>query len=295
MSADAGRQRHLVQLQHTDTLVAQALADLRANGIYDDALVIVTADHGIGFVGEEPLRAISERNHAQVMWTPLFVKLPGQSEGAVDDRPTETIDVVPTIADVLDVEIPWPVDGVSVFDDEADRADRPARMIWWRFDTVDANDDGYVVFDRADGFAEVMQGTTPTAGHGDDPYAVLRLGEYGALVGTEVADAGVGPPLDFRVTTFSRPTFTVAEGATDLPAYVEGIWTEAPEPWIAVAVDGTVAGIARTYRQGEFATFWSLLAEGLLTPGEHDLQFLAVSGPPGSPSLTPLEMLPRHD
>lgn len=295
MSADAGRQRHLVQLQHTDTLLGQVVADLRAGGLYDDALVIVTADHGIGFVGEEPLRAISERNHAQVMWTPLFVKLPGQSEGAVDDRATETIDVVPTIADVLDVEIPWGVDGVSVFDDEADRRDRPARMIWWRFDTVEANDDGYVAFDRADGFAEVLQGTTPMAGHGDDPYAVLRLGEYGDLVGTEVADAGVGPPLDFRVTTYSRPTFTVAEGATELPAYVEGIWVEDPEPWIAVAVDGTVAGIARTYRQGDFATFWSLLAEGLLTPGEHDLEFLAVSGPPQSPSLTPLEMLPRQD
>ena len=152
-----------------------------------------------------------------------------------------------------------------------------------------------MAFDRADGFAEVLQGTTPMAGHGDDPSAVLGLGEYGDLVGTEVADAGVGPPLDFSVTTYARPTFTVADGATDLPAYVEGIWVEDPEPWIAVAVDGTVAGIARTYRQGDFATFWSLLAEGLLTPGEHDLEFLAVSGPPESPSLTPLEMLPRQD
>jgi len=294
-TADAGRQRHLVQLRYTDTLLGQALADLRANGIYDDALVIVTADHGIGFAGGEPLRAISEANHAQVMWTPLFVKLPGQAESAVDDRPTETIDVVPTIADVLDVDIPWSVDGVSVFDDEVDRTDRPARMIWWRFDTVEANEDDYVVFDRAEGFAEVLAGTTPMAGQGDDPYAVLRLGQYGDLVGTRVADAGVGPPVDFAVTTYSRPTFTVAEGATDLPAYVEGIWAEDPEPWIAVSVDGTVAGIARTYRQGQFATFWSLLAEDLLTPGEHDLEFLAVSGPPEAPRLAPIEMVPRQD
>ena len=105
------------------------------------------------------------------------------------------------------------------------------------------------------------------AGHGDDPDAVLRIGEYGDLVGTEVAEAAEGPAADFAVTTYSRPTFTVAEGATDLPAYVEGIWAEEPEPWIAVAVDGTVAGIARTYRQGEFATFWALARRAPAHPG----------------------------
>ena len=295
-TAALGRQRHLVQLEYTDALLGQALNDLRDNGLYDDALVIVTADHGVGFVGGSPLRAVSEENHEQILWTPMFVKLPGQTEGEVDDRPTETIDVVPTIADVLGVEIPWEVDGISMFDDDADRSDKSARMIDWRFNTVEPNEDGYVEFDRAEGLAVVLEGSTPMAGHGDDPDAVLRIGEYDALVGTPVAQAAEGPVADFAVTTYSRPTFTVAEGATGLPAYVEGIWVEEPEPWIAVSVDGTVAGIAPTYRQGQFATFWALLAERLLTPGEHDLGFHVVSGPPTNPSLSPpLEMVPRQN
>ncbi len=62
----------------------------------------------------------------------------------------------------------------------------------------------------------------------DDPDALLHLGPYGDLVGTDVDAAAEGPTVDFAITTYSRRTFTVAEGATDLPAYVEGIWAEDP-------------------------------------------------------------------
>ena len=37
---------------------------------------------------------------ADLMWVPFFVKEPGQTGGAVSDRPTSTLDVLPTIADV---------------------------------------------------------------------------------------------------------------------------------------------------------------------------------------------------
>jgi hypothetical protein len=294
-TAGLGRQRHLVQLRYTDTLLGGVLADLRANELYDDALVIVTADHGVAFVGGEPLRAVSEANYHEIMWTPMLVKLPGQREGAVDDRPTETIDIVPTIADVLEVDIPWEVDGTSMLADPDPDDDRPARMVDWRFNTVEPADSGFVELDRDEGFARVLESTTPMAGHADDPDAVLRIGEFEDLIGTRVRDASVGPPVDFAVTTFSRPTFTVPPGADEIPAYVEGIWTEPPEPWIAVAVDGTVAGMVPTYRQGQFATFWALLAERLITPGEHRLRFYAVSGSPDAPALSPLDMRPRQD
>ena len=63
-----------------------------------------------------------------------------------------------------------------------------------------------------------------------------------------------------------------------------------------MAIDGTVAGIGKTYRQGEFATFWALLAERLFTPGEHDLTFHAVSGPTAAPLPSPpVGVVPRHD
>src|SRR5262249_23214167 len=45
---------------------------------------------------------------------PLFVKLPGQHRGRVDDSFAQTIDILPTIAAVLHTRIPWHVDGKSL-------------------------------------------------------------------------------------------------------------------------------------------------------------------------------------
>ena len=45
---------------------------------------------------------------------PLFIKLPGQRRGRIISRPVRTIDLLPTIADVLGIRIPWHVDGRSL-------------------------------------------------------------------------------------------------------------------------------------------------------------------------------------
>ena len=42
----------------------------------------------------------------QIAGVPLFVKAPGQRRGEVDDRPARTVDVLPTIAAMLGVELP---------------------------------------------------------------------------------------------------------------------------------------------------------------------------------------------
>jgi hypothetical protein len=286
----AGRQRHLVQLQYTDALLGHFLDEVQAAGRYDDALIILTADHGASFLGGEPLRGVSEPNHPQIMWTPMFVKVPGQTEGAVDDRATETIDVVPTIADVLGVDLPWDVDGTSMFEPAPD--DRPVRMFEWRFNDAPPNDDGFVVFDREPGFDEVLVARNPALGSDDDPFALYRLGELGDLVGRPVDDLEVGADADFDLHSESTATFTVARGDRSLPAYVEGLWPGGAEGWLAFAIDGTLASVGNSYAQGEFSTAWALLPESLLTPGDHTLDVYAVSGSPAAPVLHPVAIVP---
>ncbi len=44
--AAVSEQRHLLQAQYTDRLVGELMEGLRDEGLYDDSLVIVTADHG---------------------------------------------------------------------------------------------------------------------------------------------------------------------------------------------------------------------------------------------------------
>jgi hypothetical protein len=104
-------QRHLLQLAYADRVLGRLLVRLRASGLYDRALVVVTADHGVSFRAGEKRRPLSPANLQDIAWVPLFVKLPHQHRGRVVRRPVRTIDILPTIAAVADVRIPWAVDG----------------------------------------------------------------------------------------------------------------------------------------------------------------------------------------
>jgi hypothetical protein len=102
-------QRHLLQLEYTDKLVQRLIERLRATGLWDKALVVVTADHGITFRVKgspaEPYRLgqigwrrdMTRQNAHDVAFVPLFVKKPGQDGGAIDDGWVRTLDILPTI------------------------------------------------------------------------------------------------------------------------------------------------------------------------------------------------------
>ena len=121
---DLGRQRHLLQVGYVDALLGEVLDTLRDRGVYDDALIVVTSDHGISFRPGGPIRGLegqtlADEVLADLAWAPLLVKQPGATTGTVDDANVLSIDVLPTIADVLDVDIPWEVDGQSALSDRA--------------------------------------------------------------------------------------------------------------------------------------------------------------------------------
>lgn len=107
-------QRHLLQLAYADRVLGRLVAHLRETGLYDKALLVVTADHGISFRAGEKRRPLSEPNLQDIAYVPLFVKLPHQQRGRVDRAPARTLDIVPTIAAATGVRIPWSVDGHSL-------------------------------------------------------------------------------------------------------------------------------------------------------------------------------------
>ena len=112
-----GLQRHLLQVGYADRVLGQLTDKLRSLGIYDQALIIVTADHGHSFRPGEPRRQPTETNLEDVLEVPLFVKRPGQGRGSVFDHAVQTIDIVPTIAAAVGAEPPWTVDGLELSDD----------------------------------------------------------------------------------------------------------------------------------------------------------------------------------
>ena len=140
-------QRHILQTMYVDRIVGDLLDRLEEEGTLDEAFVAITADHGISFVPGSRPRHATEENYWEILNVPLFLKLPFQAEGAISDANVDTIDIMPTIADVLNVEVPWDFDGQSLLDDDyrsdktfgrPDReplkvpGQRPPRLHYWK-------------------------------------------------------------------------------------------------------------------------------------------------------------------
>ena len=82
--------------------------------LYDRALILVLADHGFSLRPGGSRRSVDPQNFSDIMSVPLFVRFPGQSEGVVNEGAAQLIDLFPTIDEVLDLSIDWPIDGVPL-------------------------------------------------------------------------------------------------------------------------------------------------------------------------------------
>lgn len=116
--------RHLLQVGYLDRMLGKVLRRLRAVGMYDRTLIVAVADHGVSFHPGEQMRDVTPRNVQDIAFVPLFIKAPGQHHAAVIDRPARTIDVLPTVMQILGGRIPWKIQGRSLVGDH--RAARPA-------------------------------------------------------------------------------------------------------------------------------------------------------------------------
>lgn len=97
-------------LDHSIGLVLDAL---KAEGLYDDALILFTADHG-EMLGSHRLwqKMCMYEESARV---PLAIKLPGGARGgARSDELVSHVDVLPTLCEILEVEPPPGLSGVSL-------------------------------------------------------------------------------------------------------------------------------------------------------------------------------------
>ena len=107
-------QRHLLQVGYTDKLLGRLIDRLKAVGLWNKALVVVDPDHGISFHGGDKRREPTKTNLSDLAFIPLFMKLPGERHGRVVDTHVTTEDILPTIADVLGIDVPWETTGVSM-------------------------------------------------------------------------------------------------------------------------------------------------------------------------------------
>jgi hypothetical protein len=101
-------------------LLGTVVQRLRRTGMYDCSLLVVTADHGLAFTpGEQGRARVTDGTAPDVLWVPMFIKRPGQRTQSVTDVNMENVDLLPTIADIAGIRVPWSIDGVSWADPSA--------------------------------------------------------------------------------------------------------------------------------------------------------------------------------
>jgi hypothetical protein len=181
-------QAALYQLAAADAAVARAIEELKRAGQWDDTLVIVTADHGISFVAGEEQRETRFEDRSRdddIYRVPLFVKYPGSRAGATSDCPATSLDVLPTIVDVLDVETSWTFDGASLAGECPARPTRIARSISGQ--SVGFTGGFADLRARSDHYDRLVPRDGPAP-------RIAAVGEAGVLFGTrvprDVTDAG---------------------------------------------------------------------------------------------------------
>jgi len=289
--ADAGRQRHLLQMQHADAMVGTVFDRMEELGTYDESLIVVTADHGVSFQAGNPIRGVSSENYHQIMWTPLVVKAPRQTEGAVDDRPLSAVDLLPTIADHLDVDIPWDVDGQSALSGEA-RTDGTRRFFEWSLNALRPTDGLYVEVDGPTGFRRMLD--EPAPGGGDRPELRLyRFGEWGPLVGSQVEDLEVAEPPTYTGRLDQASAYREVDRTTgEVPAYVSGaVRTSGDVSAVAVTINGAVAGWSTLHAASPGTPEWyTMVPEWFLVDGANEIGLYALSGTPANPVLSPIAL-----
>lgn len=97
-----------------DAHLGEFLDELKARGLYDDLLIVFTADHGEEFIDHGGWWH-GQTLYEEVLAVPLIVKYPGSAyAGLVDDELARTLDVAPTVLDAVGLPIPEPMQGVSL-------------------------------------------------------------------------------------------------------------------------------------------------------------------------------------
>lgn len=283
---DHNHLRHLLQVGYVDRELGHVMRRLRRTGLFHRALFVVMADHGYSFdVNVKSRRQVTERNVGQIAPVPFFVKTPRQTEGMVDDSLVRNVDLLPTIADVLDVPVPWQADGHSAFADMTRAREHVtmARRDFSRLVSVDRREwlrqRAALSRWRARKFGT---GARSQRAFGDPWAAAFRIGPHPELLGDPVRAA---VPRSDRV----HGELVVNAGRLDeldprgpiVPTRVMGrIEGGLPgaERDLAVAVNGRIRAVGRSFHlRGRPRELFSLIfPERALRPGDNRVQLLEV-------------------
>lgn len=265
-----GFQRHLYQLGFLDTMLGRLFDKLDETDTWDETMIVVVADHGASFVPGEHRRWPYDDNRDDLYRVPLFVKYPHQTVGEVIDEPVFGIDIMPTIAEVLEVSDAWAFDGVSLLHIQG--VDRPHEPVPWCCNTDGADTDLSVLLEQVNRNHVWIPDQASWAG-------VAAVGPHGALVGQSVDGLIVNDSDELRWSLEHGASLaeldmdtgmvqTLLTGRIELPP-------EVTSNNLLLIVNGRVGGVGFVARDNPGGgAIRGMIDEALLVNGHNEIDIL---------------------
>jgi hypothetical protein len=286
---DRAHQAHLLEVGFTDHLLGQIIGALKKDGRWDDTLFVVTADHGAAWTKDSNRREAETGTMGQIGMVPLFIKAPHQKKGVVVSRPSCTTEIVPKMADILGIALPWEPAGCDRKTIRIDNGTGPLTTL--SFAKTIAQRQLYI-----DQMAKLLGGD----GAGWD--RAFKWGRYSDLIGTRVdslpavtGTSSGGPKATPDVGSPRNSTFDPEVELNPMlrqRGKITGLGAGVP---LAVAANGRIAAVGQTYEDKGKILYSILLPQSSLRDGGNHVVLYKLGGPAGAaagggqhPTLTQL-------
>jgi hypothetical protein len=288
LAVQHAQQRYLLQVGYVDHLIGKLMDKLKEIDLFDSCLLIVVGDHGVSFQPGQSRRAPDPATVGDIASVPLFIKLPQQRNGTTSDRNVESIDVMPTIIDVLDVTVPCPMDGTSLLEDSL--PERPRKTIYGESGPV------FLTAEFAEKY-ESLQRMLSLFGSGESPSQawdrVFKVGPHAELIGSPLEELAIAEPATLALRFIRLRRDPRDKSPEPIQCFFQGVVRPGPDVHfpvhLALAVNGTIQAVTRTYTERGLRETWSaIVPERFLQPGENDVRVFVVSEQNGKPTLHPV-------
>ncbi len=270
-------QRHMLQLRRTDELLTALIDRMEALALWDRALLVVTADHGISFEPGTYRRSITEENAYQIAAVPLFIKAPGQTSSAISDAPILVAEILPHVATLLGEQLPW--------------TPTARRYLRW---SVDDGEESLVELEDTFDLRVVIGGERAQRFETrDSALDLFAIGPLRELVGLRLGELPKASPAAVQVELKGIEALAHMDTRQrQAPGIVEGR-LRGPDAdrldAVAIALNGTIVTSAPVLAEESQRLFTALLPSSFLVDGFNRLELLA-RDTAGGAALRPLRL-----
>ncbi len=270
-------QRYLQQVGYTDKVLGNIMAGVKEKGIYDESLIIITADHGVSMQPNRSRRSYYEGNQHEILKVPTFLKLPNQKQADVCHDLVSGVDILPTIAGVLGITLPWDHDGGPMVPGitgvkNTIRADKVRVTGLREFSLRDI--EGFPLFGWK----------TSVFGSGTPLTQLVRRDPNQALLGREIKDLDIRSienPFTIEVENIDQFK-NIEPGSGYLPALLRGHvtnFTTKGQLALAIALNGKIRATTSTSQWHEENAFFTVLfPEAAFQQGRNELDIFMIKG-----------------